>query len=145
MTITSIAFQNGTPLVDIVVDADLQNLHPAMTNNLWAGKENYRVTIQQAYDQVIFDLGTAGFSAALISNSTGNISWVKRVVSFMALLMIFRDFRSETGDRWDLLIDDYQKMYDKAIQSPVLDYDTDESGTIDEDEEDTEGEQELVR
>jgi len=145
MTITSIAFQNGTPLVDIVVDADLQKLHPDMTNNLWAGKENYRVTIQQAYDQVIFDLGTAGFSAALISNSTGNISWVKRVVSFMALLMIFRDFRSETGDRWDLLIDDYQKMYDKAIQSPVLDYDTDESGTIDEDEEDTEGEQELVR
>ena len=120
---TYIGFTNSS--VDIATDADLIKLHPDMVNNRWRGLESYRVALLEAYDKVMFDLGNIGLHAAYIKDTAANIAWCSRVVIYQALIMIFRDFRAERGDRWDLLIGDYQAQYDLAMTDPSLDYDTD--------------------
>jgi len=119
---TYIAFVNSG--ADIATDADLIKLHPDMVNNRWRGLESYRVALLEAYDKVMFDLGNIGLLQAYIKDTAANIAWVGRVVIYQALMMVFRDFRAERGDRWDLLIGDYQAQYDLAITDPTLDYDT---------------------
>jgi len=124
MTLGPIAFRNGDPLEDMVSDADLLQMHPDMCNNRWRNKDSYRDAFLEAYNKVTFDLGNAGLLAAYIYNTAANIVWFQRVVMYQALIMIFRDFRTERGDRWDLLIGDYQAQYDLAMKDPTLDYDT---------------------
>lgn len=144
MTITALAFVNAG--VDLATDADLREFHPDMSNNIWTGRENYRSVLSSAFDQALFDVTQGEFSdSTLISNSADNIAWFRRVVCYLALVRIFRDFRAQSGDRWDMLVSDYQKLYDQAIGNPVLDYDTDESGTVDDEEEGTKSSPELVR
>ena len=125
MTTTAIiAFQNGDPLADLLVDNDVIQLHPDMANNRWQGKESYRDSFVEAFNKTVFDLGNVGLSAAYILASAANLVWFKRVVMYQALIIIFRDFRTESGDRWDKLIGDYQAQYDLALNDPTLDYDT---------------------
>lgn len=124
MTVAPIAFRNGDPLEDMLSDNDLLQMHPDMANNRWRGKESYREAFLEAYNKVIFDLANAGLAALYIYNTAANIVWFQRVVMYQALIMIFRDFRTERGDRWDLLIGDYQTQYDIALKDPTVDYDT---------------------
>lgn len=119
---TAIAFTNSG--VDLVVDADIIKLHPDMVNNIWRGSESYRTAFLEAYDKVVFDLKNIGLAIAYVTNTTDNITWFSRVVMYQSLIMIFRDFRAERGDRWDLLIADYQAQYNLALTDPTLDYDT---------------------
>lgn len=135
MTITAIAFSNSG--VDVAVDADLRALHPNLPDDIWSGRESYRDTLEAAFNQLILDLKKAGWTTTLINNSTANIEWFHAVVTVGALIMIFRDFRGETGDRWDLLLTDYERKYQTYVADAKLDYDTDEDGTVDEDEEGT--------
>jgi len=145
MTITPIAFVNaGT---DIATDADLRAYHPDMSNNLWSGRESYRDILQAAFNHALADVtrNDTFADADKISNSAANILWFSRVTCYQALVRIFRDFRAEAGDRWDLLMQDYQRLYDEYILNPALDYDTDGSGSIDDGEVGTRGQLELVR
>lgn len=140
---TAIAFTNSG--ADLVVDADLIKLHPDMVNNIWRGSETYRPALLEAYDKVVFDLKNIGLAIAYVTNTADNIAWFGRVVMYQALIMIFRDFRAERGDRWDLLIGDYQAQYDLALTDPTLDYDTEaESEAADTDNTKT-GEIRLLR
>jgi len=117
---SAIAFTvDGT---DIVVDADLLKLHPDMVNNRWRGEESYRIAILEAYNRVIFDLKNLGLVSAYITDSDANLDWFKRVLIYQALMIIFRDFRAHSEDRWGLLIGDYQVLYNQAMKSPSLDY-----------------------
>lgn len=145
MTITPIAFTNSG--VDVATDADLLLLHPELSKSRWSSKENFRDTLQAAYNQVAFDISRIeDFSdATLIDSSAANIAWYKMAVTYQALIRIFRDFRAETGDRWDLLLKDYQRLYDQMIENPSLDYDVDESGTVDDEESPTVSKVELTR
>lgn len=144
MTITPIAFTNAG--ADVATDADLRAFHPDMSNNIWSGSESYRDMLQASYNHVIFDLTRGTFSDSdLIDSSADNISWFKRAVCYQALVRVFRDFRAETGDRWELLMNDYQRLYDEMLMSPELDYDDDESGSIDDGEKRMTSGPELVR
>jgi hypothetical protein len=144
MTITPIAFTNAG--ADVATDADLRDFHPDMSNNIWTGRESYRDMLQASYNHVIFDLSRGTFEDAdLIDSSADNIAWFKRATCYQALVRIFRDFRAESGDRWELLMNDYQRLYDEMLSNPVLDYDTDESGAIDDSEKRTSSTLELVR
>ena len=145
MTITPIAFTNSG--VDVATDANLRAYHPDMANNIWSGRESYREILEASFDQALYDVtrNETFEDAALISNSASNIAWFSRVTCYQALTRIFRDFRAEAGDRWDLLMQDYQRLYDEFILNPALDYDTDESGTVDDAELATKSQLELVR
>jgi len=142
VTITPIAFVNGG--VSLCVDADLLALHPTLKP--WEGKEDFSGVILAAYNQVADDMLRSAFpDPALIDSSATNKAWYKLAITYLSLVRIFRDFRAEKGDRWDLLITDYQTHYDRMIQAPRLDYDTDEDGTSDDDEDAQVGDVELVR
>jgi hypothetical protein len=142
MTITPIAFVNGG--VALCVDADLLALHPTLKP--WEGKEDFSSVILAAYGQVADDLLRTEFStAAYIDSSATNKAWYKLAITYLSLVRIFRDFRAEKGDRWDLLITDYQTHYDRMIQAPRLDYDFDNDGTLDDGENPHTGDVELVR
>lgn len=145
MTITPIAFTNSD--ADIATDADLRKLHPDMGNNIWVGVESYRTVLEESFSQALFDVTQQETyeDAALISNSADNIAWFKRATCYQAMVRICRDFRAEAGDRWDMLVKDYQRLYDSLVQNPSLDYDTDESGTVDDEEAGTKAQAELVR
>jgi hypothetical protein len=119
---TAIAFVNAG--ADIVVDADLIKMHPDMVNNRWRGQESFRLALIEAYNEVMFELGNSGLAAAYITNTAKNIAWFNRVVAYQAMIIISRDFRAERGDRWDLLMGDYQAKYNLAMTDPTLDYDT---------------------
>jgi hypothetical protein len=144
MTITPIAFTNSG--VDLCVDADLLALHPELGKSRWQGKESYAEVIRASYDHLADDLLRTEFdTAAYIDSSATNKAWYKRAITYQSLVRIFRDFRAETGDRWDLLVKDYQTLYDRMIQSPRLDYDTGGDGTIDDGENPHTGDVSLVR
>ena len=144
MTITPIAFVISTggtsdpdvPAVDtdLVTDADLRALHPGMNNDLWKGQTSFRGSLTKAFDLLLSDLKKDDWESALISDSDANKAWFKIAVLFGTMILICRDFRGETGDRWDLLLDDYQKKYDTLIRNVKLDYDADSSGVVDIDE-----------
>ncbi len=135
MTITPIAFQNSG--ADVALDTDLKALHPSLENDIWQGVETYRATLNSAFDQLLLDLKRAGWNPDLISNSAANIAWFKPIVCVGALIIIFRDFRAETGDRWDLLLNDYSAKYANWVADAKLDYDEDEDGSVSEEEEET--------
>lgn len=124
MTFAAIAFSNGTPAADLVKDSDLLKLHPDMANNRWRNLDTYRSALVESFEKVLFDLKNIGLNQPYIDASAANLVWFKRVVIYQALMMIFRDFRAERGDRWDLLIEEYQRQYDLALKAPTLDYDT---------------------
>jgi hypothetical protein len=143
MTTTPIAFTNDG--ADLVADADILKLHPDMTNNRWRGSESYRAAFVEAFDKVAFDLANIGLKIAYIYTTTRNLDWFSRVVMYQALIMIFRDFRAERGDRWDMLIGDYQAQYDLALTDPTLDYDTAAESAATEDTTIKTGEIRLIR
>lgn len=148
MTITPIAFNNlitGTTYADLAYDADLRALHPDMDNNRWSEVANFRATLSAAFDQLLIDLAAQGWTSSLINNTANNRAWFKQAVIFGALVTIFRDFRADTGDRWDLLRGDYYTKYNALFQTIKLDYDQNEDGTISTEEEKTEGGCELIR
>lgn len=143
MTITPIAFQNSG--VDMASDADLRSLHPDMDNNRWKEISSFRVSMVTAFGQALTDLSEKDWESALIENTAANIAWFKDVVIFKTLSNIFMDFRAELKDRWDLLHKEYDLKYKAKIQNANLDYDTDESGTVDTDELETRGQVVLLR
>jgi hypothetical protein len=145
MTITPIAFVNGGN--DIASDDDLKARYPLMGQDLWNGQVSYRIQLQGAFNRSLREVtrNDTFKDAALISNSAANIAWFKQAVIEAALSGIFLAFMGEAGDRWHTLHSYHEKQYQMLISSPKLDYDTDEDGSVSEDEEATSGVTEFVR
>lgn len=145
MTIIPIAFTNSG--VDIANDDDLKARYPLMAQDIWNGQVSYRIQLQEAFNRALREVtrNDTFSDSALISNSTANIAWFKQATIEAALSGIFLAFMGESGDRWHVLHSYHEKQYQMLIASPKLDYDTDEDGTVSEDEEATSGSTELVR
>ncbi len=79
-------------------------------------------------EQMLYDKGKRD---ALILES----SQIKVPLLYMVLHTISLDLRDNENDKWDLLAKDYINKFEKAFTSMALDYDEDESGTIDGQEE----------
>lgn len=135
MTITPLAFNNsGVPLA---TDNDLKVVHPGIIADLWQGETNYSAQLERAWDMLSIDLRNKGFEASLISNSAANIAWAKEAVIQRAFMDIFLDFTRIDGDRWHLLYLSHKDIYQKYLGNVRLDYDSDEDGTVSEDEKET--------
>lgn len=145
MTITPIAFVNGG--ADIANDADLSRRYPLMTQDIWNGQTTYRTQLQEAFARALRDVtnNETFEDAALISNSATNIAWFKLATIECALAAIFLSFMAEAGDRWHILHQYHEKQYQMLIQNIKIDYDTDEDGSISDDEDKTNSTPELVR
>jgi hypothetical protein len=57
---------------------------------------------------------------------------------YLTVHSICLDLRQEESDMWDLLARDYKEKYEKAFNNMTLEYDEDESGSI-------EGQEEMKR
>jgi len=61
-------------------------------------------------------------------------SQIKTILLFLTLEKVCRDLSDQLDDKWDRLATVYMEKFDKSFNNLKLDYDTDESGTIDEEE-----------
>jgi len=128
MTITALACP--------ATSADLAVYHPRILDTLSPNIADYSAQVTLAFNQVLTDLAGAGYEAALISNSAANVAAVKPLVCHKAFSIIFLDLIKENGDKWDMLYQAHRKEYLDALNSVKLEYDNDESGSIDDEEKD---------
>lgn len=61
-------------------------------------------------------------------------SQIKTVLLFLTLEKVCRDLSDQLDDKWDRLATVYMEKFDKSFNNLKLDYDTDESGFIDDQE-----------
>lgn len=86
--------------------------------------KSFTSTIQAAFEKIEQMLYNKGKRDALILES----SQIRIPLIYLTIQMIAIDLREEKDDRWSLIADDYQKMYEQSFSSLALDYDEDESG-----------------
>lgn len=86
--------------------------------------------IQVGFDTISTMLYDKGKRHNLILES----SQIAKPLVYLVLHMIALDLADETDDKWDRLSKLYYDKFDKAFNNMKLDYDEDESGSIDEQE-----------
>ena len=128
MTITALACP--------ATSADLAVYHPRILDTLSPNIADYSAQVTLAFNQVLTDLAGAGYEAALISNSAANVAAVKPLVCHKAFSIIVLDLIKENGDKWDMLYQAHRKEYLDALGNVKLEYDDDDSGSIDDEEKD---------
>lgn len=87
--------------------------------------------IKQAFDKLTSMIYNKGQRHALIIES----SQVKISMIYLTVHFICLDIMKETDDKWDRLANRYWDLFTTEFGNMKLDYDTDESGTIEGDEE----------
>jgi hypothetical protein len=91
---------------------------------------SYTEKINQSFEELEQMFYNKGNRQSLILES----SQIKVVLLFLTLEKICRDLSDETDDKWDRLAEVYMEKFDKSFNALKLDYDADESGTIDDEE-----------
>ena len=91
---------------------------------------SYTDKINQSFEELEQMLYNKGNRQDLILES----SQVKVVLLFLTLEKICRDLSDEADDKWDRLAAVYMEKFDKSFNALKLDYDADDSGTIDDEE-----------
>ena len=76
----------------------------------------YQVQIAEAYRRLKNDLSDKGIGVADI-NATDNF---REAQIFKAFELIFRDFKMEEDDRWDILMKDYASQYSTEMRETNL-------------------------
>ncbi len=100
------------------------------TTSIYIAIKSFSNKIQAAFDTICTMLYDKGKRHQLILES----SQIAMPLSYLTLHMISLDLMDEEGDKWDRLSKIYQEKFDKAFNNMALDYDADESGTVDEGE-----------
>lgn len=88
---------------------------------------NKIITCFEKFEQMLYDRGRR---AELIMES----SQVRIPLIYLTIHFIAIDKRQEAEDKWDLLAGDYWKLFETAFSNMKVSYDEDESGTIDDEE-----------
>lgn len=100
------------------------------TTSVYRIVRSYSKKIQAAFDTICTMIYDKGKRHELILES----SQISQPLIYLTLHMISLDLMDESDDKWSRLATIYKDKFEKAFNSMALDYDTDESGTISEDE-----------
>jgi hypothetical protein len=113
-----------------IVDADLKEYYPELTDEIWSTESNYDDQIQEAFKVLKRDLKNKGNRPhMLIDGSQLRIPLIHKTFE-----IIFRGFFKEEGDKWHLLYKEHEGKYTNEFDSLIIKYDADEDGVIDKDE-----------
>lgn len=89
-------------------------------------RRGYQKKIETAFEEMMFDIRSKGYRPALILESSElHVPNVKKT-----LALICRDMIQAPEDKYDMLAKHYEEQYKGYMDRLVLQYDTDESGTI---------------
>lgn len=88
---------------------------------------NKIISCFEKLEQMFYDKGSR--HELIIESSQVRITLIYLTIHFIAL-----DLRKELDDKWDLIVKDYWTKFQDAFSNLKLSYDTDESGTIDDEE-----------
>lgn len=103
------------------------------TTSVYRVVKSFSARIQQAFKNLETMIYNKGQRHQLILES----SQIEMPLTFLAIRDICMDLRDETDDKWDLLAKDYDKKFEMAFNNMHLEYDADDSGTIQGEEEQT--------
>jgi len=113
-----------------IVDADLKEYYPELTDEIWSGETYYDDQIQEAFKVLKRDLKNKGRRPhMLIDGSQLRIPLIHKTFE-----IIFRGFFKEAGDKWHELYKEHEQKYKDEFADLIIKYDSDEDGAIDKDE-----------
>lgn len=115
------------PLRNVVLQSNLVDLHPDLTDILFSGESNYATQIARAYEDIYHFIESKGKRPYLILSSED----LRRPIEFQAMVRILRSRKKEDGDRWDGLKKDYEAQVQRWMDMAQFEYDSDSSGTLD--------------
>lgn len=101
------------------------------TTSVYRVVRSFTDKIQQGFKKLETMLYNKGKRHQLILES----SQIEMPLTFLTIQDICLDLRDEVDDKWDLLAKDYEKKFNEAYNNMKLEYDEDDSGTIQGDEE----------
>lgn len=96
--------------------------------SVYVAIKSFTKKIQAAFDSICTMLYDKGKRHELILES----SQITKPLIYLTIHLIALDLMDEADDKWARLATIYQEKFDKSFNSMHLDYDEDESGTIDE-------------
>lgn len=100
------------------------------TDSVYVVRTSFSKKIQAAFDKLQTMIYDKGKRNELILES----SQIAVPLTYLTIHMIALDLMDEDGDKWSRLATIYQEKFDKSFNNMKLDYDEDESGTVDESE-----------
>ena len=103
------------------------------TTSVYRVVKSYTVKIIscfEKFEQMLYDRGRR--HELIMESSQVRIPLIYLTIHFIAL-----DLRQDAEDKWDLLSNDYWKKFEMAFSNLKVSYDADESGTIDDEESQT--------
>ena len=100
------------------------------STSVYIAIKSFAKKIQAAFDSICTMLYDKGKRHELILES----SQIALPLTYLAIHIIALDLMDEIDDKWDRIAKLYQDKFDKAFSNMKLDYDEDESGAIDESE-----------
>jgi len=100
------------------------------TTSIYFVTRSFTAKIQAAFDSLCDMIYNKGKRHELIMES----SQIRQPLIYLVIHMIALDLTDEQGDKWDRLSATYYDKFEKAFNNMKLDYDEDESGTVDEEE-----------
>jgi hypothetical protein len=100
------------------------------TTSVYVVVKSFYSKIQAAFDSLCTMIYNKGKRNELILES----SQIANPLTYLTISMIALELMTEPDDKWNRIADIYQKKFDTAFNSMKLDYDSDESGAIDEEE-----------
>lgn len=120
-------------LITQVLEADLKIYDPELDNYKHSTEATYTNLIAEGFTKLKTALEGMDMKPELILQSDS--SKYKQVHIAITLMIIYRRAIKEEGDRASILAEKYRQEYLEQLPQLKIDYDRDESGTIEEDEE----------
>lgn len=111
-------------LVPMVDDAVLLKYAPTIGDDVPEGETNWQDQIDQAFDDVLDDLGRRGYDGSVVVDA----GQLNKLVTFKALAIIFWGMTRSPDDGWRMKYEDAKAEYDRTLGSIVLDISEDRSG-----------------
>jgi hypothetical protein len=97
------------------------------TTSVYVAVKSYTKKIQSAFDTISTMIYDKGKRHELILES----SQISMPLIYLTIHMIALDLMDEEGDKWDRISKIYGDKFEKAFNNMKLDYDEDESGSVD--------------
>jgi len=100
------------------------------TDSVYLLIRSFSKKIHSAFDALCTMIYDKGKRHSLILES----SQIAQPLIYLSIHLIALDLMDEEGDKWSRIATIYQEKFDKSFNNMKLDYDEDESGTIDDSE-----------
>lgn len=116
-----------------VKHADLLKQELSLEDLLPSGQSDFTDQIDTAYETFISDLNKKGIDPDTVPDTTRDADLV---IKYKTLEIIFQNSFREIGDIYHTKMEKYQRLYETDFRELKLPVDINDSGSIDEDEED---------